>query len=87
MGGFGVGGGAGVKIGGGGVHPYVTSCFLASFGPGVSVTVSPTNPTSGLSTGASAFIPWDIGGSYSTDGSWEIGMGTPGVCVGSTYTW
>jgi hypothetical protein len=50
-------------------------------GPGWSVTASPSNPTSGCSTSVAAFSPIYIGGSYSTDGTWELGIGQPGVSV------
>jgi RHS repeat-associated protein len=71
--------GGGVKLGLDGLHFYSSSGVSIRPGFDWHVTISPSNPTEGCSPGVSAFSPWLYGGSYSADGSWEVGIGSPGI--------
>jgi hypothetical protein len=68
-------------------HPYISGGFAFPTAPAInwSITVSQSNPSLGCSTSVAAFSPLLIGGSYSlSDGTWEWGIGSPGLSIMET---
>lgn len=75
----------GFKMSGDSVHWYIGLNVCLQPGIGWSVTGSTSNPSSGFGIEGSAFA--GLGANYDLVGhSFEAGVGSPGSCVGASYT-
>lgn len=76
--------GGGIIFSDSGIYSYGQGGVSLKPGAGISLTYSPAKPNPGLGGGISGFFI--LGGAWNFDGTWEVGVGTPGISINGGYT-